>query len=161
MRVAVLGLAFTAAGCLAAWGQGGANDACVNQISGAYDPVLSADWQARFARADQPALQRIAGVWYAEVPNPQLGMVAYQYHSFQPNQIFDYQSQTCGGGIGSCSQSAGTGMYAAESQPDGSVFVTTNVSDNNRSNACSGTYVRFLDSMTMQNEGGTVFRRVQ
>ena len=60
-----------------------------------------------------------------------------------------------------CSDAYGTGMYAAETQPDGSLFVTTNFSDNNRRNACSGGYARFLDPNTLQTQSGAISRRVQ
>jgi hypothetical protein len=134
------------------------NDACVNQVNGAYDAVASADWQARFARSDQNAIRQIAGVWYSETPNQQVGMVVYQYQSFQPNQIWDYRSRTCS--MTGCSDSYGTGMYAAETQQDGSLFVTTNFSDNNRRNACSGGYVRLIDQNTLQTQSGMA-RRVK
>ena len=165
-RMTVLwALAMATAGSLPASGQGGLpgryNDACVNQVNGAYDAVASADWQARFARSDQNALRAIAGVWYSEVPNPQLNMIAYIYQSFQPNQIYDYKTRTCGGMTGSCTDAYGTGMFAAETQGDGSIFVTTNFSDNNRRNACSGSYVRVVDPNTLATGDGGTLRRAQ
>jgi len=157
MRIAVLAMGLLAsAGAAAA--QEGVNAPCVNQVNGAYDAVASADWQRHFAASDPAALQRVAGVWYTEIPNPQLNMIAYIYESFQPNQIFDYRSRTCGI---TCSDAYGTGMFAASTQPDGSIFITTNVSDNNRRNACGGVYVRFTDPNTMVGSDGTTLRRVQ
>ena len=159
-RVAALALTLAATPALAQENlPGRMNDACINQVNGAYDAVASADWQARFARSDQNALSQIAGAWYSETPSPQTGQIAYQYQSFQPNQIWDYKMRTCGS-TGMCSDSYGTGMYAAETQPDGSIFVTTNFSDNNRRNACSGGYVRLIDHNTLQTPGGMP-RRVQ
>jgi phage-related protein len=136
------------------------NDACVNQVNGAYDAIASADWQARFARSDQNAIRQMAGVWYSETPSPQTGQIAYQWQSFQPNQIWDYRTRTCGY-TGLCSEAYGTGMFASETQADGSLFVTTNFSDNNRRNACSGGYLRFIDQNTIMTSGGATLRRAQ
>jgi hypothetical protein len=155
----LLGLATIVATAGGALAQGGMNDACVNQVNGAYDALASQDWQNRFQRSDSDAVQQVAGVWYGEVPNQQLGMIAYIYESFQPNQIFDYRSKTCSNI--SCSDSYGTGMFAAETQSDGSVFLTTNFSDNNRRNACSGGYVRFPDRNTMVTSDGFTWKRAQ
>jgi hypothetical protein len=141
--------------------QEGPNAPCVNQVNGAYDAIASADWQGRFQRTDQDAIRRIAGVWYTEIPNAQLNMVAYEYLSYQPNQIFDAQIKTCDGITNYCGHSYGTGMYAAETQADGTLFVTTNYSDNNRRNACSGGYLRFVDPNTMMNQEGNILRRVR
>lgn len=156
---AAIAMALAVGAATHAAAQGGMNDACVNQVNGAYDAVSSQDWQNRFQRSDANAIGQVAGVWYSEIPAPQLGMVAYIYESFQPNQIFDYRSKTCSNV--SCSDSYGTGMYAAETQGDGSVFLTTNVSDNNRRNSCSGGYVRFPDQRTMVGADGTVWKRAQ
>lgn len=162
MKTAWLGgmaLAIAVTGASHAAAQGGVNDPCVNQVNGAYDAVASQDWQNRFQRTDANAVQMIAGVWYGEIPAPQLGMIAYIYESFQPNQIFDYRSRTCSNI--SCSDSYGTGMYAAETQGDGSIFVTRNFSDNNRRNACSGGYLRFTDRNTMVAPDGSIWKRAQ
>ena len=162
-KVCVLVSALAAALPAAAQNQslpGRMNDACVNQVNGAYDAIASADWQARFMRSDQNAIRRMVGVWYSETPSPATGQIAYQWQSFQPNQIWDYRTRTCGS-TGMCSEAYGTGMYAAETQADGSLFVTTNFSDNIRRNACSGVPVRFLDQNTLQTRSGSISRRVQ
>ena len=156
----ILGFMLTAASALPVWAQGGMNAACVNQANGAYDAVASQNWQDHFRNSDRNALQMIAGTWYTEIPNRQLGMVAYTYESYQPTQIFDYRQRTCGS-IGTCSDAYGTGMFAAETQADGSLFITRNFSDNNRRNACGGFYVRFTDPNTMVTQGGGTYRRVQ
>jgi hypothetical protein len=143
-----------------AFAQEGPNAPCVNQANGAYDAVASQNWQDHFRNSDRQAIQMISGTWYSELPNRQLGMIAYTYESYLPTQIFDYRQKTCGS-IGTCSDSYGTGMYGAETQADGSLFITRNFSDNNRRNACGGFYVRFLDPNTMMNQGGLRLRRVQ
>jgi hypothetical protein len=155
---AVLALAMAVAGPLPA-SAAGPNDACVNQVNGAYDAVASQNWQDHFRNSDSNAIQTIAGTWYIEIPNQQLGMMAYTYESYQPTQIFDYRQRTCS--TTGCSDSYGTGLFGAETQADGSVFVTRNFSDNNRSNACGGFYVRFPDSNTMVTQDGGTYRRTQ
>jgi hypothetical protein len=156
----LLAFGLAAAGPFPALAQGGMNAACVNQANGAYDAVASQNWQQHFQHSDGQAVQMIAGTWYTEIPNRQLGMIAYTYESYLPTQIFDYRQRTCGS-IGTCSDSYGTGMFGAETQPDGSVFITRNFSDNNRRNACGGFYVRFVDPNTMMTQGGAMYRRVQ
>ena len=59
MAMLGMGLALAAAGPLPAWAAG-PNDACVNQVNGAYDAVASQNWQAHFRNTDQNALQMIA-----------------------------------------------------------------------------------------------------
>ncbi len=147
-----LGLAAVAAGPLPA-GAAGPNDACVNQANGAYDAVASQNWQDHFRNTDQNALRMISGTWYSEIRNQQLGMIAYTYQTFQPTQIYDYRQRTCS--ATGCSDAYGTGMFAAETQADGSLFVTTNVSDNIRHNACSGNYARFVNQNTYVTPDGT------
>jgi hypothetical protein len=154
-----LGLCLAVGACAPAWSQGGMNDACVNQVNGAYDAVASQNWQQHFRNTDRQALQMIAGTWYTEIPNQQLGMIAYTYESYQPTQIFDYRQRTCG--ATGCSDAYGTGMFGAETQADGSVFVTRNFSDNNRRNACGGFFVRFIDRNTMVTREGSTYRRAQ
>lgn len=137
----------------------GPNDACVNQVNGAYDAVASQNWQEHFRNTDANALQMIAGTWYSEIRNQQLGMIAYTYQSFLPTQIYDYRQRTCS--ATGCSDAYGTGMFGAESQADGSIFITINMSDNNRRNACSGNYVRFTDQNTLSTSDGGQAQRVQ
>jgi hypothetical protein len=151
-------VAAAAAGSLPAWAAG-PNDACVNQVNGAYDAVASQNWQDHFRNTDQNAVQMIAGTWYTEIRNQQLGMIAYTYESYLPTQIFDYRQRTCS--ATGCSDAYGTGMFGAETQADGSVFVTRNFSDNNRRNACGGFYVRFLDRNTMVTQDGGRYSRAQ
>ena len=160
MFVIAAGLALVAAAG-PALAQGGMNAACVNQVNGAYDAIASQDWQQKFQSSDQQAIRQVAGVWYTETQAQGLNMVAHQWQSFQPNQIFDYKTTTCDGVTGGCSDAFGTGMYAAQTMPDGSLFVTTNFSDNNRSNACSGGYVRFPNPNVMETSSGAVWQRAQ
>jgi hypothetical protein len=157
LMAALAGLVVCAGSALA---QEGPNAPCVNQANGAYDAVASQNWQDHFRNSDQQAIQMISGTWYSELPNRQLGMIAYTYESYLPTQIFDYRQKTCSS-IGPCSDSYGTGMYGAETQADGSLFITRNFSDNNRRNACGGFYVRFLDRDTMVNQSGLRLKRVQ
>lgn len=160
MRVigVVLALCFARAVLTPAYAAG-PNEACVNQVNGAYDAVASQNWQDHFRNTDRNALQMISGTWYSEIRNQQLGMVAYTYQTFQPTQIYDYRQRTCS--TTGCSDAYGTGMFAAESQGNGSIFVTINMSDNNRRNACSGNYVRFIDQNTLVTPDGGQSRRVQ
>ncbi len=155
---AILALALVAAGAIPAWAAG-PNDACVNQVNGAYDAVASQNWQNHFRNTDQNALRMISGTWYSAIRNQQLGMIAYTYQTFLPTQIYDYRQRTCS--AISCSDAYGTGMFAAETQADGTVFLTINVSDNNRRNACSGNYVRFIDGNTLSTSDGVQAQRVQ
>lgn len=156
--IAFAGFAISAVAAASA--QEGVNAPCVNQVNGAYDAIASADWQARFQRTDRQALGQVAGVWYTEIQSPDGSMISYQYYSYQPTQILDVQSRTCGT-IPTCTDSYGTGMFAAETQGDGSIFITINYSDNNRRNACSGGYYRVVDPGTMVNAAGNVMKRVR
>lgn len=74
-----------------------------------------------------------------------------------------YQGQTCTTGSSLCSQNQGHGFgfFTGSSMPDGSIMVFTIVSDLNRDHECYGGYMRLIDTMTMQDSTGTVWRRVQ
>jgi len=113
------------------------------------------------ARQDNRAVAAMSGTWYAEIPAPQLGMTSYQYRQFQGNGLFQYQDQTCTTGTSFCSQNQGTGFFSALTAQDGSIQTFVIVSDLQRDHECIGGYARFMDSNTMQDGGGIVWRRVQ
>jgi hypothetical protein len=118
-------------------------------------------WRDMLGRQDNRIIQAMTGVWYAEIPAPQLGMTSYQYRQFDANGLFQYQDKTCTNGSDFCSQNQGTGFYTATGAADGSILTFIIVSDLQRDHECSGGYARFIDDMTMQDGGGTVWRRVQ
>ena len=113
------------------------------------------------ARQDNNAIAAMTGVWYAEIPAPQLGMTSYQYRQYQSNGLFQYQDQTCTNGTSSCSQNQGTGFFTAMSAQDGSLATMLIISDLQRDHECIGGYMRFLDQNTMQDGTGTIWQRVQ
>jgi hypothetical protein len=141
-------------------------DYCARRIEGnppssILDQGATDTFHSMVARQDNNAIVAMTGVWYAEIPAPQLGMTSYQYRQYQSNGLFQYQDQTCTNGTQSCSQNQGTGFFTAMTAQDGSFATMIIVSDLQRDHECSGGYMRMLDQNHMQDGGGTVWQRVQ
>lgn len=140
------------------------NEAYCNRRSGnqvMMDQNATNTFHEMVARQDNNAIAAMSGVWYAEIPAPQLGMTSYQYRQYQGNGLFQYQDQTCTNGTQSCSQNQGTGFFTAMTAQDGSIATFLIVSDLQRDHECTGGYMRFIDQNRMQDGGGTIWQRVQ
>lgn len=141
-------------------------DYCARRIEGnppstILDQNATDTFHAMVARQDNNAIVAMTGVWYAEIPAPQLGMTSYQYRQYSANGLFQYQDQTCTNGTQSCSQNQGTGFFTAMTAQDGSIATMMIVSDLQRDHECTGGYMRFIDQNRMQDGGGTIWQRVQ
>jgi hypothetical protein len=163
MQMTVRGLILAAAASLAQVVPAVAqNDFCyVPGRSGTVDQNATDTWKDMLTRQDPQVMQALSGVWYGEIAAPQLNMTSYQYRQYDPNGLFQYQDQTCTNGSSMCSQNQGNGFYTGTPAADGSILMFTIVSDLNRDHECAGGYARFIDNMTMQDGGGTIWRRVQ
>jgi hypothetical protein len=109
---------------------------------------------------DMQGAQMISGVWYTEIPAPQLNMVSYQYQSFQPTGNWEYRDKTCTAGTNFCSENQGHGQFAAVRQNDGSLYVMVNFSDLQRNSTCIGYFAR-VQGGAFQTSEGQQFQRVQ
>ena len=142
------------------------DDYCARRIEGnppstVLDQSATDTFHSMVARQDNNAIVVMTGVWYAEIPAPQLGMTSYQYRQYRSNGLFQYQDQTCTNGTQSCSQNQGTGFFTAMTAHDGSIATMMIVSDLQRDHKCTGGYMRFIDQNRMLDGGGTVWQRVQ
>ncbi|HHY49696.1 MAG TPA: hypothetical protein GYA10_08120 [Alphaproteobacteria bacterium] len=158
-RQAALGAALSLLAAAPALAQ---NDFCyVPGRSGVVDVEATNTWRQLVARQDPQLIAALAGVWYGEIAAPQLGMTSYQYRQFDANGLFQYQDKTCTDGSPLCSSNQGAGFFTAAANGDGSILLFLIVSDLNRDHECAGSYARFVDANTMQDAGGTLWRRVQ
>jgi hypothetical protein len=106
---------------------------------------------------DPQVMAAFAGVWGGQ--SQAMGMVDTTYYSFEPNGLFQYQSQTCTPGL-SCSQNYGTGEWTAHAMNDGSIEVMFAWSDLVRTQACSA-MVGFVQGAVFQTGTGFALQRMQ
>jgi hypothetical protein len=106
---------------------------------------------------DPNVRSQLVGTWYSETYNSQLGMKHQLYQRFLSTGVFEYQDRTCSNI--SCSQNYGHGYWAGTRQSNG-VYIRVQFSDLNRTNQCTGSAVRFINSTTMVS-GNTTYRRVR
>lgn len=109
---------------------------------------------------DTQGAQMMSGVWYTEIPAPQLNMISYQYQSFYPTGNWEYRDKTCTSGTSFCSENQGHGQFAAVRQNDGSLYVMINFSDMQRNSTCIGFFAR-IQGNGFQTSEGAQFQRVQ
>ncbi len=124
------------------------------------DEEATRTFRQMVAQQDSQVVAAMAGVWYAEIAAPQLGMISYQYRQYDANGLFQYQDQTCTQGSPLCSRNQGTGFFTAITVGD-TIQTFMIVSDLQRDHECTGSTMRFIDPNTMQDGSGTVWRRVQ
>ncbi|MCC6984294.1 MAG: hypothetical protein IT535_13565 [Bauldia sp.] len=142
------------------------SNACYDRVEGGYpantylNAVVTDQWRASQQTADPAAMAEMSGLWYGEIHAPQLGMVDYQYRSFEPNGLFQYQSQTCSLPGIPCSQNYGTGEWTAHKNRDGSFAVMFHFSDVSRTEACGG-FTAMIGGAVMRAHDGTVWQRQQ
>ncbi len=60
-----------------------------------YDAALTQAWMRTLQAADARLMATLAGVYYTEIPAPQLGMISCQYRSYSANGLFEYRDETC------------------------------------------------------------------
>lgn len=123
-----------------------------------FDGPSTQTWLATLARADGAAMQRLAGVYYGETPAPEIGMINYQYRSYQANGLFEYRDRTCSST--GCSENQGHGRWAAYPNGRGGYFVMITWSDLLRTNACLGSEA-YPDGGDLVFAGGNRWKRVQ
>lgn len=128
---------------------------------GQVDPQQTQNWVRLMQANDMQGAQQVAGVWYTEIPAPELNMITYQHQMFYPNGIWEYQNRVCTGGTNACGDYAGHGQFAAVRQNDGTLYVMVNFSDTQRTNTCTGSFARFPDPQTMETSAGARFKRVR
>lgn len=137
------------------------NDVCVNPSTRQVDAAATETFRQMAQASSRDVMQTIAGTWYAEIPSPSTNQIQYQYQQFDADGLFQYQDRVCGGLINTCSDYAGHGLYAVIQLGDGSLQFLTIVSDLNRDRQCIGSTRTLLDSATMRDAGGILWRRVQ
>jgi hypothetical protein len=109
------------------------------------------------AKRDAQVMADFTGLWYSEFASPNGDSTTQIYYSFEPNGLFQYQSQTC---WGMCSPGYGTGQWVGLKEADGQVRVIYNWSDLERTSACSGNTGK-LDGDTFNSQLGGTWTRVQ
>ena len=124
-------------------------DFCGNTF---YNPTVSMNWQQTLQNADPRAMARLAGVYYMELPNPQMQMINRAYRDYEANGVWGYQDQTCSST--GCSQNQGAGQWAAYEQRDGSIFLMVHFSDLARTNACFSQTVQLSPRGFTDSAGG-------
>ncbi len=135
--------------------------ACANAY-GRYDPALSRDWQQRLQNSDASAMREISGKWYAEFYNAQVGMAYNNVFSYLPTGVLEFTTRTCSqaSGMRNCSDDYGHGLFTAQRDPNGWIFITRNISSLTRTNACGGFYAR-MDRGGFVTQDGTRWKRVK
>jgi hypothetical protein len=125
---------FVAAFALSLCALGVAQDVCLMNSGKQIDEVRTEYWKFALQHPDQTAMQQVVGTWYFENA-VQDGSVQRIYETFHPDGGFEYSDQTCNF---TCTQNQGYGMWVANTQADGSIYVLMNVTDLNRTNECTG-----------------------
>lgn len=119
--------------------------------------VMTDRYRAAQGAQDPQVMAAFAGVWGGQ--SQAMGMVDTTYYSFEPNGLFQYQSETCTPGV-SCSQNYGTGEWVARAVGDGTIEVMFAWSDMVRTQACSA-MVGVVQGNLFQVNTGFVMQRMQ
>jgi hypothetical protein len=122
-----------------------------SQTPSYFDQALTEGWFRALQMADGRIMAAYAGVYYVETPAPNLGMVNYQYRTFDANGGFEYQDKTCS--QVSCSQNYGYGRWAGVPQQDGSIYMAVNFSDQIRQSACASFSGRLNGNVFYASDG--------
>ncbi|MCB1488752.1 MAG: hypothetical protein KDJ88_15015 [Bauldia sp.] len=123
-----------------------------------YDEALTRDWYQSLQMADAAVMAQVAGVYYTEIPAPQLGMISRQYRSYSANGGFEYKDQTCS--ATGCSENYGHGRWAAHGIGGNTIALMISWSDLIRTNACIGGQLQY-DRAGLYGADGTRWQRVQ
>lgn len=126
-------------------------------LYGNVDPALTADWQRRFASSDPASVRLLVGTWVNESYNAQVNMTVTTRITYLETGVMEFATRTCGtmAGFTSCSDDYGHGLFAAQRQPDGSLFVTRNIRSLTRTDACGGNAARVQGATLIDATGGT------
>lgn len=130
---------------------------CTN-ATGYYDVAATDDWLQRLRTSDAGAMSEIAGKWYAEFSNQQLGMVYNNTITYLGTGVMDFTTRTCSSI--SCSDDYGHGLFTAHRDPNGWIFVTRNITSLTRINQCGGGYMR-MENGVLVTQDGTRWQRLQ
>jgi hypothetical protein len=123
-----------------------------------YDAALTAAWMRTLQAADARLMATLAGVYYTEIPAPQLGMVSRQFRTYSANGLFEYRDQTCS--ATGCSTNQGHGRWAAYGLGGNRISLMITWTDLIRVNACAGGELRH-DARGLTGADGSRWQRVQ
>jgi hypothetical protein len=107
---------------------------------------------------DNEVMAAFTGVYYGEAMSPEGNAVTRVYYSFEPNGLFQYQSQTCG--AYQCSDGYGAGQWVGLRADNGMIRVIFNWSDLNIESTCAGA-TGVLQGNVFQKTDGTIWQVVQ
>ena len=130
---------------------------CTN-ATGYYDVAATNDWLQRLRTSDAQAMREIAGKWYAEFSNQQMGLVYNNVITYLDTGVMDFTTKTCS--TISCTDDYGHGLFTAHRDPNGWIFVTRNITSLTRINQCGGGYVR-MENGVLVTQDGTRWKRLQ
>lgn len=124
--------------------------------SGTVDAALTADWQRRLQTSEAAAVGVLVGSWVNESYNATVNMTVTTRISYLATGVMDFSTRTCSTMMGytSCSDDMGHGLFTAHAQPDGSLFVTRNISSLTRTSQCGGNGVRQQGDTLVDSQGG-------
>jgi hypothetical protein len=129
---------------------------CTN-ATGYYDIAATNDWLQRLKTSDFQAMGEVAGKWYAEFSNQQMGMVYNNTITYLNTGVMDFTTRTCSSI--SCSDDYGHGLFTAHRDPDGWIFITRNITSLTRINQCGGGYVK-MDNGVLVTQDGTRWQKL-
>jgi hypothetical protein len=133
---------------------------CLNQQSGQIDPQATQAFADMAARMDSQLAQAMSGTWYSETTAAQTGQISRLYLSYTADGQLTYQNQVCDAS-GACSAYQGSGAWAAMALGGGGFSGIQLISDQGRTQECTGFSGQFLDADTIQSGAGGIARRVQ
>jgi hypothetical protein len=120
-------------------------------VTGYFDIAATNDWRQRLRTSDAGAMREVAGKWYAEFSNQQLGMVYNNTITYLDTGVMDFTTRTCSSI--SCSDDYGHGFFTAHRDPNGWIFISRNVTSLTRVNQCGGGYVRMENGVLVGQDG--------
>lgn len=132
---------------------------CLDQQNGAVDAAATQAFADMQARTDPGLAQMLAGSWYSETPSPATGQISRLAVSYGPEGSLSYRNQVCDQS-GACSEYQGFGAWAAMPVGDDQFSGIQMISDQGRTQECTGFSGMFLDADTIQSGAGGVARRM-
>ena len=123
---------------------------CTN-ATGYYDIAATNDWLQRLKTTDFSAMKEVAGKWYAEFYNEQMGMSYNNTITYLETGVMDFTTRTCS--TTGCSDDYGHGLFTAHRAQGGSIFITRNLTSLTRINQCGGFYLRMNNGVLVTEDG--------